>query len=266
MRVLFVFIVIGAVALAASGAAYPTPPLVCTERTDAVALIAAACQQLVNCRFDFGAGDAALSLSAWDVLLTEQSGLLSYAATTVLENDARLDFTLNQSLITTPLMAYDADDGGAVDCGALIPTVGASLPVTVVAAINVLSLYQNYMSDVAHCPDVNQVPLWTNASGVPTISCQCAPGKTCEAGNANVSALVGLISIFLVVIASALTVFVMVTSTIDLRTKFRARAKLYQRQQQQQSRGGGGDEELVSLRPQTGVGARSLVRPIGLRK
>ncbi len=57
-------------------------PLVCTQRADAVAVIAAACQVAVDCRFELGTGTGALTLGTWDVFLTQDVHLMTNDETT----------------------------------------------------------------------------------------------------------------------------------------------------------------------------------------
>lgn len=134
----------------------PTPPLICTLRSDAVAVVAAACQLVVDCRYELGSGVNALPLTSWDVLLTVQSALLSDSATAVLQMDARRYF-IPEWYMTLPLMAYDDTSMDAVDCAPIAAAPQTELTAAVFELLDALSKYQRYVSDAAKCADVNQV-------------------------------------------------------------------------------------------------------------
>lgn len=195
-------------------------PLVCTTETDAVALIAHSCQLLLNCRAELGTGDDALSTDAWGVLLTEQSCLLSTNATTATDCDSRLLF-MDAVYVTQPLVAYDNTSLDAVDCNAILECNIASpedslVPVQVFDLLNELSVYMWYASDTSNCPEDNHLAHWTNVTGTPEIVCQCAPGKVCEASNVAVSSFLVFTGIFACVLALAMTLFVVVTTSMAL--------------------------------------------------
>lgn len=186
-------------------------PLVCTLESDAVAVVAAACQVVVDCRFEFGTGANALSLSAWDVLLTTQAQLLSPSATEVLPQDARKYF-IPVWYIVLPLMAYDPLSVDAVDCAPIAAAPQTDLPDAVFALLDTLSKYQRYVSDTSKCSDINQIGIWTNASGTPGISCQCAPGKVCTLGNTTLDSLIGVVAIMVAILIAAATLVSFYTS------------------------------------------------------
>jgi hypothetical protein len=195
-------------------------PLVCTTETDAVALIAHSCQLLLNCRAELGTGEDALATEAWVVLLTEQACLLSANATAATDCDSRLLF-MDAVYVTQPLVAYDNTSLDAVDCNAILECniaspEGALIPVQVFDLLNALSVYTWYASDTSSCPEDNHVAHWTNVTGTPEIVCQCAPGKVCEASNVAVSSFLVFTGIFACVLALAMTLFVVVTTSMAL--------------------------------------------------
>ncbi len=190
-------------------------PLICTTRSDAVAVVAAACQVVVDCRSELGSGPNALPLTSWDVLLTTQSGLLSDSGTVPLTNDARRYF-IPEWYITLPLMAYDAASMDAVDCAPIAAAPQTDLTDAVFALLDALSKYQRYVSNAAKCADVNQVALWTNATGTPAIVCQCAPGKVCSLGNDTPDAILQVAGIFIIVLGLAFVAFSVVSTALAL--------------------------------------------------
>jgi hypothetical protein len=200
-------------------------PLICTTRADAVALIAGACELKLDCRYELGSAKAGngLSLDEWDVLLTDQAHLLSASYTDVDPEDARYRWDY-PAYITDPLVSYDPANlsGSAVDCAALLQASqvdpdAALVPDAVFEVLAVVSKFQRDASESAQCSDVNEVWVWTNATGTPKYSCQCAQGKVCEANSATVSSVVGAVGIFVAVLALGLVVFEIVVGSLALR-------------------------------------------------
>jgi hypothetical protein len=214
---LFAVLVAVAVSSAAAAPAPAAPPLVCSARADAVALVAAACPHFVYCAFEFGA----LAPAAWDIYLVEQTELLSPSATLVLPHDARRK-NAPPALLTAPLLAFNAADAAAVDCAALATAVAAdagAVPAAVVALLAVLSQDQQYTGEEAQCADVNEVALYTNVTGVREVRCLCAPGKVCDAGAPVVATLLEVVGIITVVLAIALALYAVVSGAWQTRQK-----------------------------------------------
>jgi hypothetical protein len=231
--------------LAATTTYTPIPPLVCTTKADAIAVVAAACQLVVDCRFELGSGANALPLTSWDVLLTVQSGLVSNSSTVPLANDARYSFT-DEWYILLPLMAYDNTSVDAVDCSTIANNPQTNLTAPVFNLLDALSKYIRYMSVLAKCPDVNQIPLWSNASGTPKISCQCVPGKVCSIGSTTSDTILQVAGIFLMVLALVFAAYSMVTNALTLRHSKR-NIHRYRRLQDPSGSGGGEDSSHTSL-------------------
>jgi hypothetical protein len=202
-----------------------TAQLVCTQRADAVAVVAAACQVVVDCRFELGSGAGSLPLPNWDVFLTTQTGLMSDNATTVNANDARRYF-IPEYYITLPLLAYDNTSMDAVDCSIIAANPQTNLTDAVFMLLDTVSKYLRYVSDVAQCSDINELSIWSNDTGTPTVICQCAPGKICLQGNSLLDTLLGVIGILVIVVALGLTVYVVVTTALDLIRAARLERKI----------------------------------------
>jgi hypothetical protein len=211
--------------LAATALAAPTPPLICSSRTDAVALVAGACALQLDCRYELGtAATTILSLSEWDTLLTTQTHLLASDYSAADPDDARLMFTA-PAYVTLPLLAYDPGNvsSEAVDCAALLQASEADpdaalVPDPVFDVLDTLSKYQHYVSAQSQCPDDNEVWTWANTTTLgPRLVCQCAPGKVCTSGNATVSSILAVIGIFVAVLILGLLLFAVVTVPMLLR-------------------------------------------------
>lgn len=188
-------------------------PLICTTRADAVAVVAAACQLAVDCRFELGTGTGALTLGTWDVFLTEQTQLLSDSATGVLPLDARKYFW-PENYITLPLMAYDDTSMAAVDCSVIASNPQTDLTDAVFMLLDTINKYLRYVSQTGQCADVNELALWNNDTGTPTIVCQCAPGKVCTMGNTLQDGLMNVVGIMVLIMALGVFLFVVITGPI----------------------------------------------------
>ncbi len=112
----------------------------------------------------------------------------------------------------------------AVDCAVIASNPQTMLTDAVFQLLDTISKYLRYISDAAQCADINQLALWNNDSGTPTIVCQCAPGKVCNLGNDNLDTLLAVVGILTVIIALALLAFQGVTTPMSLVEAKRLRA------------------------------------------
>lgn len=197
------------------------PPLICTTRPGAVLTAAAACQHLVDCRFEFGAGAAALPPAGWDVLLTTQTGLISANASAVASNDVRF-LSYPSSVMTTalPLLAYDPTSVDAVDCDTLAVAVATDptlVPASVWFALTALVVHQTHASEDQACADLNEIPVLDNTTEPATVQFLCAPGKMCNMGNAWIYDLVAAVAIIVLVFVVVEFIFGAIISTVAVR-------------------------------------------------
>jgi len=129
--------------------------------------------------------------------------------------DARYSFWPAQ-YVTLPLLVYDNTSMDAVDCAIIASNPQTNLTDAVFQVLDTISKYLRYISDTAQCADINQLALWNNDSGTPTIVCQCAPGKVCNLGNDNLDTLLAVVGILTLIAALGLLVFQGVTSPMSL--------------------------------------------------
>ena len=121
-----------------------------------------------------------------------------------------------EQYVTLPLLVYDNTSMDAVDCAIIASNPQTNLTDAVFQVLDTISKYLRYISDTAQCADINQLALWNNDSGTPTIVCQCAPGKVCNLGNDNLDTLLAVVGILTLIAALGLLVFEGVTSPMSL--------------------------------------------------
>jgi len=184
-------------------------PLVCTTRADAVAVVAAACQVVVDCQFELGSGAGALPLPNWDIFLTWQTGLLSDSAITATVKDARR-FFWTEYYITTPLLAYDNTSMDAVDCSVIAANPQTNLTDSVFMLMDTINKYLRYVSDHSRCSDINELTIWSNETGEPEVVCQCAPGKICAQGNDTQDAILNVSAILADIFIVGMSLYLLV--------------------------------------------------------
>lgn len=215
-----------------SGAPPPIDPLVCTLRSDAVAVIAAACSVRVDCHFEWMLPPPGLSLAAWDTLLVIQTQLISPSATTPTSGDARRMFT-TPNYVTLPLVAYDNTSLDAVDCAPIAAAPQTLIPPSVFVLIDALGTWQRYVMQENQCPDDNHIGIYSNATGNQTIICVCAPGKLCDVDPTVINSLVSVCGIIAVVIIVVLALYIIICDSLILRALARENKKYHRMKRKQ---------------------------------
>lgn len=228
---MFRFIVIAYIILSVACAAVippPIDPLVCTLRSDAVAVVAAACNIRVDCHFEWMLPAPGLSLAAWDTLLVVQTQLISPSATTPAPGDARRMFT-TPNYVTLPLVAYDNTSMDAVDCAPIAAAYQTLTPPSVFALMDALGTWETYVMQENQCPDDNHIGVYSNSTGNQTIICLCAPGKLCDVDPTTLNSLVMVCAIILVVVILAIAAFVFISNSLGLRWLARENERYHHR-------------------------------------
>ena len=232
--------------LALAGTPAPIDPLVCTERSDAVAVVAAACSIRVDCDFEW-LRPTPLSALAWDTLLVTQTELISPSATAPGANDVRFMFTL-PNYVTLPLVAYDNMSLDAVDCAPIAAAPQTLVPPSVFSLIDALSTWERYDLQTNQCPDDNYVGIYSNASGNATIVCVCAPGKLCEVDPVTLNSLLSVTAIIAVVSILAMALNDIISGAIKLRWLYRLKRRVA-RLERAYYDGNKEDDMMMKMRP-----------------
>jgi len=201
------------------------PPVVCSSRAGAVALVAAACQLRVHCRYEFGANTAALPLAGWDLVLVNQTGLLSPTVGLVTASDTRRrDWAA--STLTAPLLVHAETDASALDCEMLAITLAATrdatlVPDTLWVVIDTLVAFQHYSMDANQCADLNEIPVWDRSTAEPTLQWLCAMGKTCHVESSGRDEAVLVIAILVLAGAVLFIIYGIVSGRCNVSHKSR---------------------------------------------
>lgn len=158
----------------------PPPPLVCRTAEDSAVLVQTACRLDDACRFYFPRGVPVVLLEQRLHIVQARASGGGAAAT-----DVRTFYQPAAWNDGTPLIAYAAaaEDVGASNCTALAAALNETVPPPAVRdALYALLVYQTLLADDRICTDVNEIPVWDDASQA--YYCACAAGHVCASSTA----------------------------------------------------------------------------------